>query len=483
MDYPSLLFTAGPSGHRIDPDVFEDVKLNLFFSQDAIRAMEDVCPASDIPVRQEFLQAFLQAPDTLPRFRAMSDTVDQIWDLADALDAARCTEEHDFIFLNLAAQVLRFSTLAAQAPAQSGFFWDRFAGAFRGFTDSEAFQAASRRCADVLEQTAALRRSCWQVQGDHLSLRQETGANLTDQLLDCARELGFPDVEGARATSIRLSPALLSAQAKLNPEAFEAMNAFAATFQNLYDPRILDYRSEMNFYLEAAALVQRLQNADIPTVWPAVSHQRRLWIQGAYDISLLTKNEVTIIPNDIDFSQDEPFWFLTGANGGGKTTYLRCVGINIVLFLSGCPVAGSAAQVYPVSSVFTHFPRDERSDSEGRLSEEQARVDDILARHGGDALVLLNETYSAANAEQAPKLTLDLATQLAQSGSFGLFITHQHALADGAIPFLSVVIDEDSANRRTFKIERRRGAARSFAEDILKRYNMDRDSLRARFGL
>ena len=482
MEYPSLLFTAGPSGHRIDPDVFEDVKLNLFFSPEAIRAMEEVCPARDIPVRQEFLRAFLLSPETGPRFQAMSDVVDQIWDLADALDAARSPEEHDFIFLNLAAQVLNFAVLAAKAPAQSGFFWDRFAGAFRDFTGSEAFGAVSARCAQVLELAAGLRTSCWQVQGDHLALRRETGPNLTDQLLDCARELGFDDVEGARATSIRLSPALLAAQAKLDPEAFEAMSAFAATYQSLYDPRILDYRWEMNFYLEAAALMRRLEQAKIPTVWPTVSQRRRLWVQGAYDISLLAKNEVTIIPNDVDFSEDEPFFFLTGANGGGKTTYLRCVGINIVLFLSGCPVAGTGAEIYPVSSVFTHFPRDERSDSEGRLSEEQARVDEILARHGGDALVLLNETYSAANAEQAPRLTIDLATRLASSGSFGLFITHQHALEDGAIPFLSVVIDEDSANRRTFKIERRRGAARSFAEDILKRYNMDRDSLRARFG-
>ncbi len=482
MDYPSLLYTAGPSGHHIHRDVFEDVKLDLFFSDEGIQAMQDVCSPSDICVRQEFFRAFLDDPQVLPVFSDMADIVEEICVLADALAAARCPEEHSFIFLNLANQVLRFSEMAARPPLESSFLWNRFADAFAQLTASEAFQAADRRCRQTLALAQEIRGGCWQVTGDELVLRKEQTENLTDTLLHCARELGFDHIEGVRATSIRLSPALIAAQARLWPEAFSAMADFAETFQALYNPSILAYRSEMNFYIEAAGLMHRLKKAGIPTVWPRVSKTHRLWIQNARDISLLTKNDVTIVPNNVDFSQTEPFWFLTGANGGGKTTYLRSVGINVLLFLCGCPVAGEDAELWPIDNVFTHFPKDEQSGSEGRLSEEQDRVDRILEQHNGNALVLLNETYSAANAEQAPIYTLNLANALAGSGSFGLYITHQHTMQDVRIPFLSVVIDEDNANRRTFRIERRRGAARSFAEDILKRYHMDRGSLRTRFG-
>ena len=482
MEYPSLLYTSGPSGHVLPEDVFEDVKLNLFFSEEAFCAMRPLCPPEDIPVRQDFLKCFMDDPETVVRFADMADTLETVRDLAEDYADARCEEERCFAFLNLSGQLLRFCALAAKKPGRSCLLWDRFHDAFSALADSPELLEVSTACAEATRRAEEVRTLGWQVAGDSLVLRGEIGENLTETLLRCADELGLTDTEGAAAISLRPATALLAAQSELYPEVFSAVTAFEKKYHDFYDPQILRYRAEMNFYLEAAGLMARLKKARIPRAWPVLSQRRRLWIRSARDISLLAKNEVEIIPNDVDFTEAEPFWYLTGANGGGKTTFLRCVGINVVLFLSGCPVAGESAELWPVTNLFTHFPRDERSDSEGRLSEEQERVDEILSQHGGDALILLNETYSAASAEDAPRLTAVLASSLADSGSFGLFITHQHALEDSGIPFLSVVIDEDEANRRTFKIERRRGAARSFAEDILKKYAMDRDSLLARFG-
>ena len=48
MGYPSLLFSGNASGHTVAASVFEDVKLNLFFSKEAIDAMERI--------REAFLQ-------------------------------------------------------------------------------------------------------------------------------------------------------------------------------------------------------------------------------------------------------------------------------------------------------------------------------------------------------------------------------------------------------------------------------------------
>lgn len=131
--------------------------------------------------------------------------------------------------------------------------------------------------------------------------------------------------------------------------------------------------------------------------------------------------------------------------------------------------------------MLTHFPRDERFDSGGRFQNENALVNEILEEEDGQCLILLNETYSATSEELAVPLTVALAERLYKSGSFGIYITHQHGVGQTSIPFLNVVIDSDNANRRTYKIARQQGSDGSFALDILKKYNLDRESLSARF--
>jgi DNA mismatch repair ATPase MutS len=132
--------------------------------------------------------------------------------------------------------------------------------------------------------------------------------------------------------------------------------------------------------------------------------------------------------------------------------------------------------------VYTHCPRDERFDGDGRFADEQARVKEILSHDVRGAMVLLNETYSTTNEALALEVTSELAEKLFGLGAFGLYITHQHGLESTRIPFLSVIVDQADANRRTYKIERRRGASDSFAMDILKKYGLTAEKLRERFA-
>ncbi len=56
MSFPSLLFTERSSGRNIDKGVFEDVKLSLLFSGEAINAMRVLCRPEDIQIRQELFK-------------------------------------------------------------------------------------------------------------------------------------------------------------------------------------------------------------------------------------------------------------------------------------------------------------------------------------------------------------------------------------------------------------------------------------------
>ncbi len=242
----------------------------------------------------------------------------------------------------------------------------------------------------------------------------------------------------------------------------------------------LSWLSELNFFLEIHALVEKAHAAGIATCLPTISPERLYYAEDASDISLFAKNCPHIVPNNIDFTEADKFCFLTGANGGGKTTYLRTVGINLLFFLSGCPIFARKAQIYPYSGLFTHFPEDERFSGMGRLDAELNRVNRMIDAADQNSFILFNETFSATDEIKGFQLACSTAQNLRDRGIFGLFVTHFHEIADQGFPILSVRVEEGEGHRRTYKIYRNIGEKSSYARDILKKYRLDRMSLAER---
>jgi hypothetical protein len=482
MSFPSLLFTEKASGRAVDKSVFEDVKLSLLFSNEAINAMRILCRPEDISVRQELFKALLDRNSAvLKDFRELAVVAEDINRLDEAYESARCDNERNYLYLNLMEYTLRFYKLAAKKAEGGGNLLNRFTGWFKSETAGGKFIEIEKRCTELKEASEAVRVMTLRTAGDNLWMRLEDGQTLVSRLKNAARDLGLQDIKAERDTAIQIGPRLINALAQLHPEKFKAFKTFYDDFSEYYDRSILSYRYELNFYIETAMLFNKISELNIPVCWPKISSERKIMLRKAYDISLLAKNVTNIVPNDIEFTEAEPFFFLTGANGGGKTTYLRNTAISVLFFISGCPVAAEAAEMWPVSCVYTHFPKDERFDGDGRFADERRRVDEIMKAQGGNSLVLLNETYSTTNEELALKCTSELADTLFNSGCFGLYITHQHRLAGTNIPFLSVIVDESDANRRTYRIARLRTAAGSYAADILRRYGLTKEALIRRF--
>jgi DNA mismatch repair ATPase MutS len=311
---------------------------------------------------------------------------------------------------------------------------------------------------------------------------REVSATYLERILTCAETLGVERPKIKKSEARRLSPDILQAAFTLRPETAARLKSFYEAYRDLYQDSVTYYPVELQFYLVMLDLFDRIREANIPLTFPTVREGRGLSVTEAYDISLFAKNEANIIPNDITFSNAEPFFFLTGANGGGKTTYLRTVGIAATLFACGCPIPCREAEMGELSAIFTHFPRDERFDGSGRFVEENRRVQKILESMDDRSLVLLNETYSTTNEENAVLMTEKLARELHEKAILGLYITHQHGLTDLGIPYLNVLIDRSDANRRTYKIARQKSTGGSYAKDILTRLGLTEEALTERFG-
>lgn len=480
MKYPSLLYTGGPCGRQINTDVFEDLKLDLLLGSNAIEAMKTLCRPEDIPVRQELFKA-LDTAETLDRLRVLSRSASQIRRLFEAYKAVRCDNERHYVYFNLANAVIFFYENAAKING-TGLLLDRFKTFFEKEISCAFFNKLRSEAERLAPRSEKVRVNSFRMVGEQLYIRPEENTTIVSRLLKCASDLGLNNnPEEHRDVSIRLNPRLINALAGLHREDFSAFKDFYAEYGDFFSDEILKYLPELNFYLEMSAIFNRVREVGIPVCWPSEAREKKISIKELRDLSLLAKNVTNIVPNDILFNEEEPFFFLTGANGGGKTTYLRSVGIAVVLFLSGCPIPCESAEIFPLDNVFTHFPRDERFEGEGRFADEEKRVNEILSAHGGNSLVLLNETYSTTSEDLAIKLTDELAKTIHKSGSLGIYITHQHGIGETDIPFLSVIIDQSMENRRTYKIARMRGASGSFARDILKKYSLTREALAKRF--
>ena len=480
MAYPSLLYYVKPKKKPMSLSVFEDLQLLNFIPKRVAKAASVPCGRENITARQELFKA-LSDSASVERYRELFDISCELHRLDKAFGEAGTETEKCLIFFFICERVRAFTLLAAESGL-SDPMTKRFASAFVKSKESEQFIKMSGELDRLLPRAEETLTVSLEVSGQSVRVDSDISVTFMQRIRACAETLGVSEPKVKNPENRGISPDILTSMGKLRVELMKEFKAFKSEFLSFYEPSIVYYRKEIEFYLTMVSLLQRIREVGIPLTYPTVAEGRVVNITEAYDVSLLAKNETDIVPNDISFTEEEPFYILTGANGGGKTTYLRTVGIALVLFLLGCPLPCRAATVGDLSSVFTHFPRDERFDGSGRFVEENNRVNAILEAMDENSVVLLNETYSTTNEENAVKMTEKLANELYGKRIFGLYITHQHGLSESEIPYLNVLIDVNDENRRTFKIAKQKSVGGSYAKDILIRCGLTVEALEARFG-
>lgn len=482
MQLPSLLFLEAPTA-PLPENLPEDLKLTLLLPEDVLPALRMPCGAKDIAARQTLLRALEKSDALRERLTRLADDMRAVADCHRSYSQVRCENERYLAYLGLVNAAQTFCRDAAEPlpDISAGTLYDRFAAFFVNRVASPDFGEMEQAIGALYPYIDSIRSNRVRIRGNKLRVSAETPVTFEERLVRCAAELGFDSFSKPREVSRPLAPQLIDAIASLYPEQFAAFKGFFDTHRAYFDEKLLNYRLELSFLLALTALSDRVRKAGIPLTYPEISAVPHIDIRECYDITLLAKGEPRIVPNDVLFDRDAPLFYLTGANGGGKTTYLRTVGVAVLLFLVGAAVPCRKAVLYPLSGVYTHFPRDERFDGDGRFADEKKRIAEILDVCGNDSLILLNETFATTSEETAVTQTEALAEQLYGSGCFGLYITHQHSLGQSKIPFLNVIVDSDDENRRTYKIARRRGGSSSYAQDILKKYSLTREALEQRF--
>ena len=135
-------------------------------------------------------------------------------------------------------------------------------------------------------------------------------------------------------------------------------------------------------------------------------------------------NEKTRIGNDVRF-QPQSFMILTGSNMSGKSTFLRSLGINMVLSGMGSPVCASQANVHPLPVLVSMRLSDSLSDSESYFFAEIKRLKQIMDELvNRPAFVLLDEILRGTNSDDKRNGTIEVVKKVIGKKAIGAIATH-----------------------------------------------------------
>ena len=199
---------------------------------------------------------------------------------------------------------------------------------------------------------------------------QDSGT-LFEELSACSEKLGLQFAVKERSP-IYPDPYVSEAFRSLYKRDFEQMEQILKPFSQANFEELLDYIPSLDFYLQMENFYRQAEKRGLVRCIPVISDEKQFCIQEMYDFTLLSSDAPNIVPNPTFFTSEDPFFFLVGANGGGKTTYLRAIGCNLVLLMAGCPIMARSGVGYPFTSVQTHYPSDERFSGMGRLDDDES---------------------------------------------------------------------------------------------------------------
>jgi DNA mismatch repair protein MutS len=139
------------------------------------------------------------------------------------------------------------------------------------------------------------------------------------------------------------------------------------------------------------------------------------------------------VPNDTELSRDDArLLVLTGPNMSGKSTYMRQVGLLVVLAQAGAFVPARFARIGVVSGLFTRMGfTDEIGKGKSSFMVEMTEVAEILRAADQNSLVLLDEVGRGTSTFDGLAIAWATLKQLHDRvGCRTLLATHYHQLTE-----------------------------------------------------
>ena len=246
---------------------------------------------------------------------------------------------------------------------------------------------------------------------------------------------------------------------------------FVANLEDFFD----QMHFQIGFYKAGIILQKHFKRFRLRFCYPSVCEQESMRFVGLKEFVMALEQKIAPIGNTCDIS-DAMLMVVTGANQGGKSTFLRSVGIAQIMMQCGLPVTADKYESGIFPCFFTHFTRREDSTmNSGRLDEELRRMSQIVDNIGERSMVLLNESFATTTEKEGSIIAYDIIKALTEANVKVLTVTHLLSFAqrmyqemkendDANIEFLSAERSEDG--KRTFRMIVHEPELTSFGIDL-----------------
>jgi hypothetical protein len=235
-------------------------------------------------------------------------------------------------------------------------------------------------------------------------------------------------------------------------------------------------RTELAFYVGCLNLYDALTSLGGSTSMPIPREatEEKRSAARLYDPALALALGRGVVENDL-CADGKRLVVITGANRGGKSTFLRSVGLGQLMMQCGMFVAGERFEASVCAGLFTHYQREEDPTMQsGKFDEELLRMSNIVEGVVPNSLLLLNESFAATDAREGAEIARQVVSALTECGVTVYFVTHQYEFAQniqareesGALLLLAERREDGS---RTFKIMPGAPLQTSYARDLYDR--------------
>ena len=235
-------------------------------------------------------------------------------------------------------------------------------------------------------------------------------------------------------------------------------------------------RFELGFYLACLNLHDLLDRQGQSRCFPDPigAGVTDLTARGLYDPCLCIAGVAPVVASDVDLA-GKSLLVITGANRGGKSTFLRALGLAQLMMQSGMFVAADAFRANLVTGVFTHYRREEDATmTRGKFDEELSRASAVVDSVGPGALVLFNESFASTNEREGAEIAGQLVHALLDSGVKVAYVTHMYELAhslwaEGRADAEFLRAERLPDGRRTFRLVEGEPLPTSHGVDLYRR--------------